>query len=174
MSRTSYSDVLSLRDAAQQWNFDLFFPSIPGTSGGGAPREMTIKCKSTTLPSSKIEPVGIELHGTKKQEAGRATYDHTFNCSIMETVDYATYKDMRAWRDYMRSWKNNQGTDSTAYKVNLELDVYDNAGNVSQTIIVAGAFLTDIADVSFDGAQSAVIDMNLTFSFDYLNDGITW
>jgi hypothetical protein len=173
MARTSYQNLLALPDAAQQWNFDLFFPSIPGSSGTA--RNITYKVRTTSLPSSKIETVPIELHGAKKQEAGRATYDHTFSCTIMETVDYQTYLTLRAWRDYMRSWKNNTGTDSTAYKVNLELDVYDNQGNVSQTFIVAGSFLTDIGDIGYDGAQGgAVIDLQLTFSFDYISDGKSW
>lgn len=172
MARTSLANVLALPDAAQQWNFDLFFPSIPGSTG--VARSLTFKCKTTALPSSAIEPVPIELHGVKKQEAGRATYQHTFNATFMETVDYASYMAFRAWRDYMRSWKNNTGSDSAAYKVNLELDVYDNQGNISQTIILAGCFLTDIADVTFDGAASTVVDLSLTFSFDYVNDGNTF
>ena len=172
MARTSYANILALPDAAQRWNFDLFFPSIPGSSGTA--RSMTYKCKTTALPSSTIEQVDISLHGTRKNEAGRATYQHTFNASIMETVDYATYMALRAWRDYMRSWKNNTGTNSAAYKINLELDVYDNSGNISQTMILAGAFLTEIADIQFDGAASTVIDLSLTFSFDYINSGDSW
>jgi len=172
MARTSYDNIQNLPDAAQSWNFDLFFPTVPGTSG--IARSMTYKCKTTALPSSSIEPVGIELHGMKKQEAGRATYQHTFNATIMETVDYSTYMAMRAWRDFQRSWKNNTGSNSAAYKVNLELDVYDNAGAISQTMILAGCFITEIADVQFDGASSTVIDLSLTFSFDYINDGNTF
>jgi len=172
MARTSLANVVALPDAAQQWNFDLFFPTIPGSTG--VAQSLTYKCKTTTLPSSKIEPVPIELHGVKKQEAGRAMYDHQFSAVIMATVDYSDYLALRGWRDYMRSWKNNTGSDSAAYKINLELDLYDNQGNVSQTIILVGAFLTDIADVQFDGAQGAVVDLNVSFSFDYLNDGQTF
>lgn len=172
MARTSYQNILALPDASQVWNFDLFFPTIPGTSGSA--QDMTYKCKTTSLPSSSIEPVAIELHGTKKQEAGRATYSHTFPATIMETVDWATYFKMRAWRDYMRSWKNNKGSNAAAYKVNLELDVYDNIGNISQTMIIAGSFITEIADIAFDGAQSGVIDLSLTLSFDYIDSANSW
>jgi hypothetical protein len=88
----------------------------------------------------------------------------------METVDWATYQAMRQWRDYMRSWKNNSGTNSSAYKVRLELDLYDNAGAVVRTIVLVGAFPTAIGEVALDGAQSTVIDLNMTFSFDYIDD----
>jgi hypothetical protein len=160
---------MSLPDAAQGWNFDLIFTSIPGSNLSS--ENLTYKVKSTTIPTSSIEPVKIELHGVAKQEAGRATYEHTFNCVIMETVDWATYQAMRQWRDYMRSWKNNTGANSSAYKVRLELDLYDNAGAVVRTIVLVGAFPTAIGEVALDGAQSTVIDLNMTFSFDYVDDG---
>lgn len=172
MARTSHSNVLALADAAQQWNFDLFFPSIPGSTGVN--RNLTYKCKTTSLPGSKIDPVDIALHGVKKREAGMATYDHTFNVVVMETVDYSSLKALRAWRSFARNWRDNKGSDSAAYKVNLELDLYDNAGGISHTVILAGCFLTDIADTGFDGAQSSVVDLNLTFSFDYMNDGVSF
>jgi len=172
MARTSYQNVLALPDAAQGWNFDLFFPNIPGASGSAT--GLTYKCKTSTLPASSVDTIKIELHGTAKQEAGRALYEHSFTAQFLETVDYSTYQAFRGWRDYMRSWKNNSGSTSQAYKVNLELDLYDNSGNITQTIILVGCFPTAIADVAYDGSQSTAIDMSITFSFDYLNDGNTF
>jgi hypothetical protein len=169
MARTSYQNILALPDAAQSWNFDLFFPSIPGSSID--PTGLTYKCKTTSLPASSTDFVKIELHGTAKQEAGRSTYDHSFEATFLETVDYATFQAFRGWRDYMRSWKNNSGASSQAYKVNLELDLYDNGGNLVETIILVGCFPTSIGNVSFDGSNTAAVDMSITFSFDYINDG---
>ena len=170
MARTSYAQVCGLPDAAQTWNFDLFIPSIPGFGANN----LTYKCKTTTLPTSKIEPIKIELHGTGKQEAGRALYDHSFTATFQECVDYKTFEAFRKWRDFMRSWKKNTGTDSAAYKVNLELDVYDNGPNVVKTVILAGAFVTDIGEVSYNGAESVAVEMSITFSFDHLDDGDTF
>lgn len=169
MARTSYDQVKAIPDAAQSWNFDLFFPTIPGSSGDST--QLTYKCKGTTLPSSKIEVIDIQLHGVKKQEAGRAIYDGTFTATFMETVDYSTVKALRAWRDYMRSWKRNTGSNASAYKVNLELDVYDNAGEVIQTFILAGAFVTDVSDVQLSGGESQAVELSVTFAFDHMDDG---
>ena len=171
MARTSYANILALPDAALAHNFDLFFPTIPG---GGSAAGITYKCKTTAMPSSSLETVKIELHGTSKVEAGRATYTHTFNATFLETVDYATISAFRAWRNYMRSWKSNTGTDSSAYKVNLELDLYDNAGKTVRTVILAGAFITEIAEVTYSGAESAAVELTLSFSFDYINDGASY
>ncbi len=172
MARTSHANVMSLPDAAQSWNFDLLFSQIPGSNI--SPENLTFKVKTTNIPGSSIEPVKIELHGVAKQEAGRAIYEHTFTAVFMETIDYTTYLAFRQWRDYMRSWKKNSGTNSSAYKVRLELDMYDNAGNVMQTIVLVGSFPTAMTEIPLDGAQSTVLDVSMTFSFDYIDDGVSY
>jgi hypothetical protein len=172
MARTSYTQIKSLPDAAQQWNFDLFFPSIPGSSN--TPTNLTYKCKTTGIPESSVETVKIELHGAAKQEAGRVTYTHTFNALFLETIDFSTLNAFRGWRNFMRSWKDNKGTDSSAYKVNLELDLYDNAGNVVNTMILVGAFPTSIGETQLSGSASEAIDITMTFSFDFIQDSTGW
>ena len=169
MTRTSHANIQNLPDAAQSWNFDLRFPSIPGSSLSA--ENLTFKCKTATLPASSIEPVKIELHGVAKQEAGRATYEHSYTAVFLETVDYATVMAFRQWRDYQRSWKRNTGTNSSAYKVRGELDVYDNAGALVRTMVLVGSFPTAINEVSYDGAASTAIEITVTFSFDYIDDG---
>lgn len=172
MARTSNANIQSLPDAAQTWNFDLRFPSIPGSSLSA--EQLTFKCKTATLPASSIEPVKIELHGVAKQESGRATYEHTYTAVFLETIDYTTLTAFRQWRDYQRSWKRNTGTNSSAYKVRGELDVYDNAGALVKTMVLVGSFPTSINEVQYDGAQSAAVEMTVTFSFDYIDDGVSF
>jgi hypothetical protein len=172
MARTSYQNIQALRDAAQTWNFDLFFPSVPGSTGQA--QTLTYKCKTSAIPSSKVNTVAVELHGVKKQEAGNAAYDHTMTATFMETVDYATLAAFRQWRNYMRSWRDNTGTDSAQYKVNLEMDLYDNAGNVARTVILVGSFPTDIAEVPMSGSEANAVEISITFSFDNLSDSDSW
>jgi hypothetical protein len=172
MGRTSFQNILALPDAAQSWNFDLFVPRLPG--GVIEAQNLTYRCKTTELPGSTIEPVAIELHGVKKVEAGRAQYSHTFTAAFMETVDWATYLAFRGWRDSMRSWKNNSGTDSSSYKVNLELDLYDNKPEIARTIILGGCWPTGITQVPLNGAESAAVELTIEFSFDYMDDGISF
>lgn len=171
MARTSHADVMALPDAAQTWNFDLFFPSIPGATDA---KGMTIRCKTTSLPGSSIEPVPIELHGVKKQEAGRAQYQHTMTATFMETVSWDTLNDFRRWRDLARSWKRNSGASSKEYKVNLEIDLYDNAGSVIGTQIICGCFIQEINEVQLNGAESQAVEISVTLSFDYIDDGISY
>ena len=170
MARTSLQNIMALPDAASTWNFALFFPTIPGSNM----TDLTFRVMSTSIPASKVEPMEIQLAGVKKVEAGRAMYDGTFQVTFLETVDYADYLALRKWRDYTRSWKRNSGTSFNQYAINLELDVFDNAGAVSQTFILVGAWLNDIADISLNGGESAAVNLQATFSFQYVDDGATW
>ncbi len=166
MARNSLQNIMSLPDAAQAWNFNLTFPSVPG---GGDSQKLSYKCQTTAIPGSKIEAVKIELAGVGKQEAGRAIYDHTFTATFLETVDWQTYLNFRAWRDYMRSWKNNSGTDSSTYKINLELDLFNNAPANGATLKLVGAFPLDITDINLEQASNAIF-ISMQFSFDYIDD----
>lgn len=173
MARTSIQNVLDMPDVAQAWNFDLFLPTIPGSPLSG--QNLMYRCKSSEIPGFAIEPVKIELHGVAKQEAGRATYSHTFNSAFIVPVDFTTILAFRAWRAKMRDWKNNTGSNSQVYKINAELDLYNNAGDIGQTFIIAGAFPTDITAVQLDGSQAgAPMELTVAWSFDYVNDGVYW
>lgn len=172
MARTSMQNVKALADAAQSWNFDLFLPSIPGSAVPA--QQLTFKCKTSAVPASSLNIVPVELHGVKKQEAGNAIYDHTMNATFLETVDYTTMSAFRAWRNFMRSWRDNTGTNSAQYKVNLEMDLYDNAGNIARTVILVGAWPSAIAEVAYSGNEANPIDVQITFSFDYVSDSDSW
>lgn len=174
MARVSHSDVMSLPDAAQAWNWTLFIPSLPGGSGLSVSQGLTIKCKTTAIPTSKIAAVKIDLAGVSKQEAGPAQYDHAFTTQFLETVDFETVRAFRAWRDHMRSWKNNTGTDSSSYKRKLELDLFDNAPNVGMSMALVGAFPTEIQEIQLDGASTEALFIQVTWSFDHLDDGSTY
>jgi hypothetical protein len=167
MSRSSLQNILNLPDAFQTWNFDLFFPSIPGVAD---PIQLSYKCQTSNLPGFNIESVPIELHGVKKQEAGRATYQHTFQCQFLEVVDLSTRRAMRAWRESMRSWKLNTGSNSGVYKVNGQIVLYDNTPSVIGTMIVYGMYPETVDDMSLEGNASTAGMLSVTFSYDYTDE----
>ena len=166
MGRSSLYNVHALPDAFQVWNFDLFFPSIPG---GGDNVTLTYKCQSTSIPGFNLEPVDIELAGVKKKEAGRATYNHTFPCTMLEVVDFSTRRALRNWRETCRSWKKNNGTMSSAYKVNGQLVLYDNQPSAVRTIMIYGMWPETVDDLSLEQASTAGF-LSITFSYDWTDE----
>lgn len=164
MSRSGLQNVLALPDAAQSWNFDLFFPTIPGAASTIA---LSYKCQTTQLPGFNLEPVDIELHGVKKKEAGRATYEHTLPSTFLEVVDFSTRDTFRMWREMIRSWKQNTGSNSQAYKVNAQIVVYDNTPTPTRRITLYGCWPETVDSTPLEGNSSTALILNVTFSYDF-------
>jgi hypothetical protein len=107
MARTSLADVSSVADPATSWNFDLFLPSIPGSSDT---RALTYKCMTSALPAFSMDRVSVPLHGIELVYAGRKTYSHSFSTTFMESSDWSTRSQFYAWAENTRSWVNNTGS----------------------------------------------------------------
>lgn len=167
MARSSLYDAQAVADPAQSWNFDLFLPAIPGSSDT---RALTWKCMSTGLPGFSIEKVAVPLHGVELQYAGRKTFSHSFQSVFMEASDWSTRSQFYSWSEATRSWINNSGTFASAYKVNAQIVVYNDLPQVSRTINVWGMWPEQVADVALDGANSTLVTLDITWSFDYVTD----
>ncbi len=167
MARTSLESVLSLQDPAQSWNFDLFLPSIPGSSNT---RNLTFSCMTTVLPGMNLDVVEVPLHGVQLDFAGRATYSRTFNATFLEMRDWGTREMFRRWRESIRSWDNNSGSFASAYKVTADLVVYNDIPQPVRTIRVFGVWPEQIADIQLDGGASNVVTTEITFHYDFHRD----
>ncbi len=167
MGRSSLQDVQSIQDPAVSWNFDLFLPSIPGSSDT---RDLTFKCMTTDLPGSSIEKVEVALHGVTLQFAGRKIYTHTMNVQFMESADYMTREKFRRWQESMRSWINNTGTLASAYKVNAQIVLYNDLPAVVRTTNIIGMWPETIAEVALNGGASELVTLQMTMCYDYWND----
>ena len=170
MARSSLNDVQgSIVDPAQTWNFDLFFEKLPsGISGSTS--TLTIRCMSTSLPGVSFEPIEVELHGVKLKYRGRKTYNGTFSVTFAENVDWTTYNLFREWNNLMLSWERNTGSSSTVYKVPCTMTMYNDAGEEVATYTLKGVWPQDVNEISFNGAESSYVQLEVTFSFDYVSE----
>lgn len=162
MARSSLADVRSIGDPAQSWNFDLFLPTIPGSSDS---RDLTFKCQTTDLPGMGLDNVDVSLHGVTIPYAGRAIYTHTMNATFVETRDWSTREKFRRWRELARSWVNNSGSYYSTYAVDAEIALYDDLPQVVRTVKLWGLWPETIAEVSLDGSASNLILQTVTFRY---------
>ena len=167
MSRSSLQNVLSLPDAAQSWNYDLFLPTIPGSSNT---RDLTYKCMTTDMPGAMLDKVDVPLHGVNIVQAGRATFSHTLSATFMEAVDWSTRTAFVNWRESIQSWQNNTGSPSAAYKVNASVVVYDMVPSVVKTCQIYGLWPVSIAEVQLNGGETTLVQLTIEFSYDYWLD----
>lgn len=170
MARSSLSDVQgSIVDPAQTWNFDLFFEKLPAGLGGDTSM-LTIRCQATALPGTDMEPIEVELHGVKIRYRGRRTYSGTFTVTFAENVDWTTYEMFKSWHNLMLSWEMNTGSSSAVYKVPATLTMYDDAGNEVKSYQITGVWPQTVPEIAFNGAESAYVQPEITFSFDTVSE----
>jgi hypothetical protein len=165
--RTSLDDVLSLQDPAMSYNFDLFLPTIPGSSDT---RDLTFKCMTTDLPGVGLENVDVALHGVSVPFAGRKIYTHSINSTFLETADWATREKFRRWNESARSWTGNSGSLAAAYKVNAQIVVYNDVPEVVRTCNVIGLWPETIQEVQMDGGQSGLITLQIAWKYTHWID----
>lgn len=166
MGRSSLSDVESLQDPAQTWNFDLFLPTIPGSSDT---RDLTFKCMTVEMPGSSIERVETPLHGVNLIFGGRKIYTHSIPVTFLETADWSTREKFRRWHN-MRDWIRNTGMMAAQYKTEGQVVVYNDKPEVVRTCRVRGFWPDVITEVQLDGGQSGLVQLAITFAYDYWDD----
>jgi hypothetical protein len=174
MPRFGLEDMSGIVDPLLSYNFSLIFPSIPNF--GSDTRDLTIKCVSAGLPGMTIEQETIAAHGVEINYAGRQTWSKTFQATFWETRNADTRQAFRSWIEYARDNFNNQGNyknGGNGYAVDTVLNLYDDIPQVINTAIVYGVFPTEMAEVQMDGAAGTVIQVQMTFSYDYTLESIT-
>jgi len=167
MARTSLANVSSIADPAVSWEFDLFLPTVPGSTNTS---QLTYRCQTTALPGVAIEPVEVSLHGVTLKYAGRAIYTHTFESVFMEGSDYATRNAFYNWKESIQSWITNTGTLAAQYKVNGQIVVYNSLPQVVRTINIYGMWPETVGDYALDGTASNLLALTITWQYDYIED----
>lgn len=163
MARTSITDVLSLGDVAQTWNFDIFFPYIPGSSSS---RDLTFRCMTTDLPGTSLDVVEAPLHGIVIPYAGRRMFTQTMNVTFMETSDWATREKFRRWIAVARDWRTNSGSFFSSYTVGaVQLVTYDDIPTPVSVTQLNNVWPSKMNEVSLDGGQSAMVQITVEMKY---------
>lgn len=168
MTRTALSDVISIGDPAMGHNFDLYFPTIPGSTDT---RDLTFKCQGTSIPGFTTETASVDLHGVKVPYMGAAGFQQTMTVTFVESISWSIRTKLRAWRDSARNWITNKGSLSSQYCVDLQLVLWDDQPQVVKTVQIYRSFITALEDLQVDGANgSTVLVPSATFAYTYHQD----
>ena len=166
MSRTSLQNVQSIKDILQTWNWDVFFPFIPGVADT---KPFSYKMISTVIPGTTVEQVPLEAHGVKLNFAGRRQWSGSWEATVVESRDVSTRQILVSWMEFQRSWKNNTGSYKQDYAVTGELVLYDDIPTEVSSIWMYGMFPMTVSDPALDNS-SGIVTYSVTFSFDYTED----
>lgn len=161
--RPGLSEATSVLDPLQQWNFNILFPTIPGSTDT---RDLSYKITASTIPGTQIEQTSVETHGIKLNFGGRRTWQGTWSCTIFETRINSSRSRLLNWMELARSWSTNSGAYKSQYAVTAELQLFDDIPNIARSIRVFGVWPMSVDDVTLDQSNS-VISYQVQFSFDY-------
>lgn len=163
MARTSLQDVLSLGDVAQTWNFDIFFPYLPGSASS---RDLTFRCMTTDLPGTQLEVVEAPLHGVVIPYAGRRMFTQTMNVTFLETFDWGTREKFRRWIAIARDWRTNSGSFFATYAIGgVQLVTYNDIPQPVNVTQLNYVWPTEMQEVALDGGQSGLVQLTVVFKY---------
>lgn len=167
MSRIGLSDVSGLPDPLLQYQFELIIPTIPGQGNG---KGLAQRCKTTSLPGSQLEDVEVTLHGVTVKYAGRTTFSHDLQATLVETRDLYVRDTIRKWLDFCRDIRNTSGNYKSQYATTAIIQLYDDTNTVIRQIKLSGFFPKTLDDAGVDGSASSPVEPSVTFSYDYWTD----
>jgi len=166
MGKPSLIELQSLPDPAQSDHYELIFPTIPGAPAG-ASQAFRIQCQSAALPGLNIEPGSQESAGNQLQHAGRATINHDFSITFIESRTLIIHKAIRRWMKYTRNHNTQLGHYKSEYGQNATLIAYDQKGVAVDTFQLFGVWPSAIPEYPFDGTASNIVTIAATFQIDY-------
>lgn len=167
-TRSSMANRISIGDPAFTYNFDLYFPTIPGSADT---RDLTFKCQSTDLPGFGVEATEVMLGGMKFPYSGQGTYTQTLNATFVEAVDWSVRDKMRKWNLATRDWKNNKGAMSAEYMIDPQIILWDDTPKMVRAVQIYRAFLENFQEIQMDGSNgSTVVTASITLRYTYHED----
>ncbi len=164
MARVGLANVNSLPDPLQQYQAELYFPSLPGSGDGSGLRT---RCKGFPIPGEQKDDVEVTLHGITLKYAGRTTYSHEIQLSFIETRDVYVMTRLRNWMRFSRDIRNTAGTYKSQYAVSGFAYLYDDTESIVGTLKLFNSWLKTIDDATTDGASSAPLEIAGTLSYDW-------
>jgi hypothetical protein len=165
MTRTSLQNVMSLADPAQSWNFDVFFPYLPGSASSS---DLTFRAMTTDLPGTSLDVVEAALHGVVIPYAGRRMFTQRMDLTLMETSDWGLRNRLTNWVATARDWVSNSGNFWATYAISgVQLVTYNDVVQPSSVTQLTGVWPISIADVPLNGGESALVSVKLSMAYCY-------
>lgn len=172
-----------LPDPQKTFLWELKIPNISGIiTSITDPEELTIRCRSVSIPSRGNETMESNFMGMKQKFAMKPTFSQTLSVMFEEFEDQLISKALYEWNnkifDVDKTSAESGGSKAimkrniggTGYATDLYLYMYKyDKSKLEMAYRFFNAFPQDVSDVSLDYAGGDSVKYNVTFSFDYWN-----
>ena len=163
-------DIATVRDLGHHqslYDWGIQFYNLPSIITGFTSADLNTRCQSSTIPTTSIQEIEINLRGHKVYQHGIVNYGNTLDLTLYETEDSKV-------QDFLRAYMNMQWTPITGSQVPKSLNQCcfiltllnsENQPTFSYNII--GAWLKGYEASGSLGSNSEVLSRNCHFQFDY-------
>lgn len=156
---TTLSDVLLLD------HFELIIPAIPG---GGDGQSLNIRNMTASLPGRSNTPIPVELHRHKVFFGGKRTYNtNNFTATYIESSDHKTFDALLNWQNQITDPVTGLPKPKATYATTGVIQIYDSNNAVVDRRTFHGLFITQVTDISLNGAQNTPMVVSAQLNFDW-------
>jgi hypothetical protein len=167
-------------DIQRNWLWELVFPRLPslaeGVLGGDIGEELTLQCRSISIPGRTIENVETYFLGQKQIFPGRQTFSNQVEAVFEGTEDQRIFRFFNIWMETIHnidaySTFGTAGVGSYLTKrdiaVPMHLRMYKYNGSLlSRKVHFLNVFPSAMADVAMSYEGNEAVKYSVTFSYD--------
>lgn len=175
MSKFSLGDISStLLDPLLSDNFKLVFANLPTIFSTPAnTTALNIQCKNVTKPGVTLNSAPAQLFGHEIEFATNKTFSHDMSVTYIENRDMQIHTILDEWCEYIRGTQTQHGNFKADYARDATLFVYDQRGAKIKEFIIVNCFPTSVPETSFDGSSSNILEVAVTFKYDFYYEAVS-
>ena len=144
---------------AKQFLWEVLIPALPISS---------IKAVSTQFPGSGSTDIDLYHMGQLAKFAGTVEYEHTWQCTIVESESGDVFNAMYEWKQLVFDQKTGVQADVAAYKRDVMLTMLTSINTPWAKIVLKGAYPKDISTVEIDkSANTEAFKWVIMFNYDF-------
>lgn len=127
---------------------------------------LLLRCRSSNIPGVSVGAILLPFKQTGGVKyPGKKTYSHTWACTFVEG------EDRKMWDTFYEQAQAIIDDESGLGAFNIKRDIYlhliNTDGTVSKKIKLVGAYVESQDDVALSYDDEGVINISITFSYDY-------
>lgn len=144
---------------AKAFMWDVLIPALPVSS---------IKAESSQIPGVSATDIDLWHLGQLAKFVGTVEYDHTWNCTIVESETGDVFNAINAWQQLCFDQKTGVMAVPSVYKRDITLNMLTSSGSTWLSIIIKNAYPKANPALDISKADNTVaIKWNLTFNYDW-------
>ena len=155
----------NLTNPARTFLWEVRIPAPIG--GGGDMNTLLLRCQTASIPNRAFEEILVNYKQTAGVKYhGKATYDHTWELTFLESEDAKTFQAFYNWCQKQIHDVDGVGDPDISIKTDMYLALLNTKGSDTLQIHLVGCYIQAMGAVALDYAGNEVVKFTITVSYD--------